>query len=225
MEVKLGTVLAQQRVLPVVPELAGLFPEGGLRRGSTVTVGPAGQPGTTSLALRLLAGAGAAGSWCAVVGAPDLGLVAASQLGAELERLALVPQPGRQWLVVMGALLEGFDVVALRPPASVAPTDARKLEARARERGAALLVFDGPWPGVADMRLSVVVKSWEGLGAGHGYLSGALLEVGAQGRRAASRARRCQVSLPGDSPGGPGAGALPKRVLKKEPQAISSARS
>ena len=129
MEGKLGTVLAQERTLAVLPCLAGLFPEGGLRRGSTVVVGPGPVPGATSLALSLLAGPSAGGCWCAVVGAPELGLVAAAQLGTELERLALVPSPGPHWPVVTAALLEGFDVVLLRPPAGTSSSEARKLEA------------------------------------------------------------------------------------------------
>ncbi|CAA9257662.1 MAG: hypothetical protein AVDCRST_MAG54-2310, partial [uncultured Actinomycetospora sp.] len=46
-------------VLPVAGALAGLLPDGGLRRGSTVAV-----CGSTSLLLALLAEASRAGSWC-----------------------------------------------------------------------------------------------------------------------------------------------------------------
>ena len=42
--------------------------------------------GATSILLALLAGASAAGSWCAVVGMPSLGLVAAAELGIALDR-------------------------------------------------------------------------------------------------------------------------------------------
>ena len=64
------------RVLPVLPELSGLLPGRGLRRGSTVAVAtgraaPAG--GGTSLLLALLAAASQSGSWCAVVGVPGAG--------------------------------------------------------------------------------------------------------------------------------------------------------
>src|SRR5689334_10995109 len=70
------------RVLPVAPELSGLLPGRGLRRGSTVAVAtgraaPAG--GGTSLMLALLAEASRAGSWCAVVGVPALGALAAQE--------------------------------------------------------------------------------------------------------------------------------------------------
>src|SRR5262245_20127568 len=56
--------LANERLLPVLDPLAPLLPGGGLRRGSVVSVAS----GSTSLALALLAGASAAGSWCAAVG-------------------------------------------------------------------------------------------------------------------------------------------------------------
>ncbi|RAO63431.1 hypothetical protein LUPAC06_00157 [Micromonospora saelicesensis] len=77
------------RVLPVVPELTGLLPNRGLRRGSTIAVA-AGQPrrsGGTSLMLALLAEASRAGSWCAVVGVPTFGAGAAAELGIALDRL------------------------------------------------------------------------------------------------------------------------------------------
>ncbi|MGW3809518.1 hypothetical protein ACWD50_22970, partial [Micromonospora sp. NPDC005113] len=90
------------RVLPVAPELTGLLPNRGLRRGSTIAVA-VGQPrrsGDTSLVLALLAEASRAGSWCAVVGVPTFGAGAAAELGIALDRLALVPNPGPEWATV-----------------------------------------------------------------------------------------------------------------------------
>lgn len=214
-EGKLGAVLAQDRTLPLLSALSGLFPEGALRRGSTVLVGQGAFPGATSLALLLLAGPSSAGSWCAVVGAPDLGLVAAGQAGAQLDHLALVPSPGRQWPVVTAALLEGFDMVLLQPPGTVSPSDARKLEARARERGSVLAVLSGRWPGAADMRLSVSGGQWRGLDTGCGYLWGAEVEITSEGRGAASRPRRTRTWLggPGPGPGRAGLAAPPLHAL------------
>lgn len=197
LEGKLGSVLAQERTLPLAPSLAGLFPGQALRRGSTVVVSPGPFPGATYLALSLLAGPSGAGSWCAVVGAPDLGLVAAAQMGTELERLAIVPSPGAHWPVLTAALLEGFDVVLLRPPGSVSHAEARKLEARARERNSVLAVLSGRWPGGADVRLCVSRGTWKGLDQGCGYLAGANVEVTAEGRGAAARPRRAHVWLAG----------------------------
>ena len=136
----------------------------------------------TSLALALLSGPCAGGSWCAVVGAPDIGLVAAGQLGIDLERLAVVPSPGPKWATVTAALLEGFDVVLLRAAGQVSYSDARKLEARARERGSVLAVMGDGWPGSAAVRLGIVAGRWCGLEDGCGHLWGREVEVVASGR-------------------------------------------
>ena len=129
------------RTLPVPPPLAPLFPGGSLRRGTTTTV--AGQPGhgATTLALALLAAASAAGSWCAAVGLPDPGVVAAAGLGLDLRRVVFVPHPGSGWAEAAGDLLSGVDAVLVRPPGRARLTAARHLTARARERQAALVVL------------------------------------------------------------------------------------
>ncbi|MDQ3680666.1 MAG: hypothetical protein M3378_09035, partial [Actinomycetota bacterium] len=98
--------LAGEQVLPVLPALQSLLPGGVLRRGSTVVV-----VGSTSLALALAAAPSAAGSWCAAVGLPSLGLVAVAELGVSLERLALVGAPGGSWPAVVAALVDALDVV------------------------------------------------------------------------------------------------------------------
>jgi len=182
--------LAGQRMLPVLPALAGLLPGGGLRRGSTVAV-----TGSTSLALALIAGASAAGSWCAAVALPSLGLVAAAEAGVDLGRLALVAAPGDGWATVVAALVDALDVVVVRPPVrGVRAADARRLVARARERESVLVPL-GRWDG-ADVRLSVASSSWEGLGDGAGHLRARLVEVVAEGRGAAARPRRARLWLP-----------------------------
>jgi hypothetical protein len=188
-----NTVLAQDRLLPLLAPLASLFPEGGLRRGSTVVIGRGTAPGMTSLALALLGGSCAGGSWCAVVGAPEIGLVAAGQLGIDLGRLAMVPSPGPKWATVTAALLEGFDVVLLRAVSQTSHSDARKLEARARERGSVLAVMGDSWPGSASMRLGIVTGRWCGLEDGCGHLWGREVEVVTSGRGAASRQRRARI--------------------------------
>ena len=203
-----GALLPRDRSLPVAEQMAGLFPERALRRGSTVVVGRS-CPGATSVALSLLSGPSAAGSWCGVVGAPDLGLVAAAQLGVELSRLALVPVPGERWPVVTAALLEGMDVVLVRPAGPVRPMDARKLEARARERGAVLAVLSDAWPGAADVRLDVGEGGWHGIQGGAGFLVGRELEVVSTGRGAASRPRRARLTF--------GSGTSRVRARRAEP--------
>lgn len=187
-------------VLPVLPALGGLLPWGGLQRGSTIEVGTAGNrsgaPATTamSLMLALLAEPSRTGSWCAFVGMPDLGLAAAREAGVELSRLALVPAPGNDWAAVVAALVDGFDVVVVRPPANLF-ADGRRLVARVRYRGA-VLVSVGGWPG-AEVQLTATARSWEGAGDdGHGHLTARRVTVRAEGRGAAARPREAALWLP-----------------------------
>ncbi len=186
-----GTTLADERLLPVVPALRPLLPGQGLRRGTTVAVSR-----SAALALALVAAASAAGSWVAAVGLPDLGIVAAAESGIALERLALVPVPGaRVWPTVVAALLDAVDVVLVRSPARLPATQARRLAARARERGAVLVPL-GAWPEPADLRLAVTSSAWSGLGQGHGRLQARQVEVLVAGRGAATRERRVLLWLP-----------------------------
>ena len=167
-----------------------------------MAVGP--MAGGYSVALSLAAAVTASGGWAVAVGLPSLGLVAAAELGVELRRLALVPHPGDQWAVVTAALVDGFDLLMLRPPGRVRPVDARRLAARVRERGTVMLVVDAPgWPEAPDLKLSLSVPRtrWEGLGAGHGCLAGRRVEVVSSGRRVGGRDRRVDVWLPAPSSG------------------------
>lgn len=216
------------RVLPVRPELTGLLPNRGLRRGSTIAVG-AGQPrrsGATSLILALLAEASRAGSWCAVVGVPTFGAGAAAEAGIALDRLALVPNPGPEWPTVVAALIDGVDVVVTAVPTTVSASIATRLAARARQRGSVLVPY-GRWDG-ADVTLQVVRGVWEGLGPGRGRLRRREVTVSARGRGAAARPKEIKVWLPGDEltrviPRSTGAGAVraaaPRRLRVVTPAA------
>lgn len=186
-------VPASERTLPVLSLLAELLPDRGLRRGSTVAVH--GGTGATSLALALLAGPTSAGSWAAVVGVPDLGVLAASELGVDLGRLAVVPSPGERWASVAAALLASLDLVVVRPPAPPRAGDARRLLARARHGGAVLVAL-GPWPDGPDLRLEIVSAHWSGTGDGSGRLTGRRVELDVHARRSGA-ARRAQLWLPG----------------------------
>lgn len=198
--------LAAERVLPVTGPFEGLFPGGGVRRGSVVaTEGP----GATSLTLALVAGASQAGVWTVAVGVPALGLAAAAELGVDLERLVVVPPPPvAQWSTVVAALVDAFEVLVVRPEARVRPTDARRLVARARERGAVLYHLPsrraGAWPEAPDLRCTVVAASWSGLGrdaTGSGHLRSRQVTVEVAGRREAARPRRAALWLPGPNGG------------------------
>jgi hypothetical protein len=186
--------LAREQRLPVLEPLSPLLPQGGLRRGAVVGVEGVG---ATSLLLALLAGPSMAGSWVALVGLPQLGLAAAAELGVVLDQVAVVADPPPAgWAATVAALIDAFDVVALAPPA-VRPQQARRLAARARERGSVLVVARGRhrWGEGPDVRMAVVDHEWRGLGAGHGHLRSRRLTVTATGRRDAARPRRASLWL------------------------------
>jgi hypothetical protein len=196
--------LAHEQVVPVLPALASVVPGGGLARGSVVVV--AGDRGATSLALALAAGPSRAGGWTAMVGCGDLGLAAAEGMGVALERLALVsePSPG-EWAGVVAALIGAVDVVVMSPAHRVRTGDARRLAARARERGTVLVQIPtgrgtdrrGVDAGLeADLRLTVIEARWRGLGHGHGHLQTRRLTVETGGRRRAARSRRFELWCP-----------------------------
>jgi hypothetical protein len=146
--------------------------------------------GATSLVLALLAAATAAGEWAAVVdGESLLGGLAAAEAGVALERLAVVRAvPAALYGRVVATLLEGVAVVAAFVPRGLRLADARRLEARARER-AGVLVAAGAWPGEAALRLRAEHSSWSGLGRGEGLLGERVLRVSVRGRGAAVRER------------------------------------
>lgn len=185
------------QMLPVLAELSELFPSGGLRRGSTVSVAPGRSPGSTSLMLALLAAASETGSWVAVVGVPDLGVLAAAELGIALERLALVPRPGVMFDKVVATLLDGFDIVVATPQGMPSAGVRGQLAARARQHGSVLVPFgQKAWEG-ADIRLTTEGSVWHGLGRGRGRLRSRELTVTARGRGAVSRPRTVKLWLPG----------------------------
>ena len=196
---------SQTRLLPVAPPLAGLFPDGGLRRGTTIVVGGratgggAGlQPGgSVSVALALVAAASAAGSWCALVGLDGLGAVAAHDIGIDLDRLAVVPRPQAAWAEVTAAVIDGVDLVVLFPPFPPRPAMARRLVARARDRRSVLVVSGrAGWPVPPDVHLEVTGTRWDGVGTGDGYLYRRRMTLTATGRRSSDRPRRCHLWLP-----------------------------
>lgn len=179
-----------RRPFPVAEPLAPLLPGGGLRRGSVIAV-----HGSLSLLLALLAAATAQGAWAAVIGAGDLGVLAAAEAGVVVRRLALVPRPGPDPAPVAAALLDGIGLVALAGAERVPAGARRSLAARARQRGSVLLPL-GRWPG-ADVELDCRTDSWHGTDDGHGRLRSREVVVRAMGRGAATRPRTARLLLPG----------------------------
>lgn len=175
--------------LSVLPALRELLP-GGLPRGSVVAAGNCGL-----LCLALVAGASAAGAWCAIAGLPDLGVAAAADAGLDPGRLLLIADPGEGWPQVVASLLDGCELVLLRPPSRPSAQVRRRLEAVSRRHGGVLVVA-GDWDG-AQSRLSVTHQEWIGIGAGHGRLRARRVQVVADGRGAAARSRARWLWLPG----------------------------
>ncbi len=192
--------LSDEQRLPAPPALEAVLPGGGVRRGSVV--GLEG-PGSTSLLWSLLAPPTGTGSWAALVGLPAAGLLAAAEAGVALDRLAVVAPPGGAWATVLGALLDGFDLVVAAPDRRVHPADARRLTARARERGTVVVLAGGgavaAWPEGADLRLTLTAPDWEGLGRGHGHLQRRRVHLEVTGRREASRPRTTDLWLPAEA--------------------------
>lgn len=175
-------------VLPVAPALADLLPGGGLRPGAVYSLSR-----STSLLLALLAVPSQAGSWCGVVGMPQLGAEAAEAMGVDLSRLVLIPEPGTRWLAVAATIAEVLPVVAVRPSGRATDAEVSRLTARLRDRGAVLLV-QGAWP-QAEAVLEAQGPQWSGLGRGHGYLSERIVSITSSSRRWPV-ARRASVLLP-----------------------------
>ena len=187
-------VLAREQVLPVLPAFEGLLPEPGLRRG---TVTRTHGPGATSLALALLARGTTEGSWVAAIGLRGLGLAAAGELGVVLSQLLLVDvPPGPQWATAVAAALDGVDAVLVEVPPRCWEADARRLQARLRDRGAVVVLVGAAGPFQPDLVVAGSAPVWHGLGCGWGHLRARCLPVEVSGRRAASRSRTARLWLP-----------------------------
>ncbi|MFE3875337.1 hypothetical protein ACFXPX_13175 [Kitasatospora sp. NPDC059146] len=199
---------AGRGLVPVVPALREVLPDGGLRRGTAVSV--AGED--AGLLLALAAGVReTGGGWAAAVGLPELGLAAAEGYGLDLRRLLVADDPGRHWPEVVSVLAGAVELIMLRPDGPVPPKLAARLAAVLRRTGCVLLVA-GPWPG-AVLRLGVRSGRWFGLGDGHGQLAGRQVEVVAEGRGSAVRGRTARLWLPDEH------GAV--RPVREQPQPLA----
>lgn len=183
-------VLSDADLLPVLPALRELLPFGALQRGSVVAAGD-----WSMLCMALAAGPVASGAWCAAAGIAEFGVVAAADAGLDPAQLLLVPDLGPNWAQVVASLLDGCDLVLLRPPDRPSAQVRRRLEAAVRRYGGVLLVV-GAWEG-AQVRLRVTSQAWTGIGVGHGRLRGRRVRVVADGRGEWSRAQSRWLWLPG----------------------------
>ncbi len=169
----------QESRLPLPQWLADALPAP-LPRGSVAVL-----TGARSLLLGMVAAVTAAGGNAVIVGQPDIGLLAVAEMGADLSRLAVIPDPGADPVEVAAVLVDGMDLVVLGLGGrKIPPTRARAVVARARTRGCTLLVTDGDWHG-APTRLEARVCGYEITPArrdkpapGCGRISRVRLEVG-----------------------------------------------
>ena len=164
--------------LPVPQWLAEALPAP-LPRGTVAVLA-----GARSLLLSMVAAVTAAGGNAAIVGQPDIGLLAAVEMGADLSRLAVIPDPGTDPVEVVAVLVDGMDLVVLGLGGRRVPqTRARAVVARARLKGCTLLVTDGDWQG-ASIRLKARVSGYETTSdrPGFGRINKVRLEVCAAGR-------------------------------------------
>jgi hypothetical protein len=168
-----GLLPDSETMLPIPQLLADVLPDA-LPRGTVAVLS-----GARSLPLSMVAAVTAAGGNAAIVGQPDIGLLAAVEMGADLSRLAVIPDPGSDPVEVAAVLMDGMDLVVLALGGRSVPlTRARAVVARAQHKGCTLLVTDGDWQG-ASIRLQARVCGYETTAGmpGFGRLKQVRLEI------------------------------------------------
>jgi len=174
-----------ETLLPMPESLGDVLPTP-LPRGTVAVLS-----GARSLPLSMVAAMTAEGGHAAIVGQPDVGLLAAVEMGADLSRIAVIPDPGGDPIEVAAVLMDGMDMVVLGLGGrSVPATRARAVGARARQKGCTLLVTNGDWQG-ASARLDARVCGYEITGQGRpgfGRIAKVQLAYSVSGRVASGRA-------------------------------------
>ncbi len=186
--------------MPVAHPFDRLLPDG-LMRGQVVSCRGSG---ARSVAFGLVSTALAEGAWMAVIDVPTFGTDAAAELGVPLERVVRVEtnavgSSGSGWVDVMGAAVDGFDLVLTRVPAELhdrRPAAVRKLNSRVRQKGAVVVTLGTAGALGGDIELTTQRTSWAGLEDGAGHLERRVVEVQASGRRIPER-RSCAIEMVG----------------------------
>jgi hypothetical protein len=183
-----------ESLLPLPESLGDVLPAP-LPRGTVAVLS-----GARSLSLSMVAAVTAEGGHAAIVGQPDVGLLAAVEMGADLSRIAVIPDPGADPVEVAAVLMDGMDMVVLSLGGrSVTATRARAVVARARQKGCTLLVTNGDWQG-ASARLDARVCGYEIVGheegsrPGFGRINKVRLAFSVSGRAARGRPRLTSVA-------------------------------
>jgi galactose-1-phosphate uridylyltransferase len=174
--------------LPVAKALQPIIPDGVLVRGRTVLCSG---DAAMSTALLAVSAATQAGSWLAIVGVSDFGLMSACEQGVALQRTVLVTPTSnkKDWTSTVAAVADGFDVVMLEVPRAVSESDARRIQTRIQARRNVLVLVETPRHTTLrsvfqpDMVLHTVTTQWDGIEHGAGYVQGRLIDVTVSGRR------------------------------------------
>lgn len=153
-------------ILPVPGALEPLFPQGGLTRGQATAC-------TRGSALAaILAAVTAAGHTVGIVGGARLGLLAMSEMGADLQRIYLVEPTAEELWTAVSILLEGLPVVVLDiDDLTVAPSRLRVIAAKMRNHRCALIVSGGRMRGIRpDLYIRTRPIRYHGIGMGRGRI-------------------------------------------------------
>ncbi len=130
--------------------------------------------------------------------------LAAWEVGLVPERLAIVRCGDTdRWPGVVAGLLDGFEVIYAEVPAGVGAAVLRRLGARARIRGAALVLYSpsGFPPGVVWLRVRAVQVVWVGIGeGGSGCLDRRVLVLELSGKGVGGRRLMVEVEDDGTGP-------------------------
>jgi hypothetical protein len=190
------TTMARTQLIPVPEALACLFPEGGLQRGTVVSVDAGGPPGATSLAIALVSAASAQGWWVGFVGMGGLNPAALAEAGISLEKTLFCPAVSR-WGKVVASMVGGIEATVARPPGKLAFSLARTLTARVLHARTVLVVLarSGEWPTQAHVSITIASSRWQGASRGHGYLAQRYMTVTAKSR-GTPLPLRADVTLP-----------------------------
>ena len=174
--------------LPVAKALQPIIPDGVLVRGRTVLCSG---DAAMSTALLMASAPTQAGSWLAVVGVSDFGLVSACEQGVALQRTVLVTPTSnkKDWTSTVAAIADGFDVVMLEVPREVSESDARRIQTRIQARRNVLVLVETSRHATRrsvfqpDVVLHTMTTKWDGIEHGAGYVQGRLIDVTVSGRR------------------------------------------
>ena len=107
----------------------------------------------------------------------DLSLAQVAESG-DLSKIITVPNPGGEWITVLGVLAEGVDVLIYRSPRThtLSPTQARPLLAKIRKGRAAVLTVGAQVPSPA-LTINAQVTGFSGIGCGTGRIRNAEIAV------------------------------------------------